>query len=119
LSSTTTNLQYTRKKYSNTYRVDFFTDNTFLLSTLGVGAAPRVLADLFSPVVGGVCSGGEIVMVTIELKSAAGGDCTVAAPAEPDDGSTVMEGTLRSLTILSPTASSTLCFECLGFEELP
>jgi hypothetical protein len=26
---------------------------------------------------------------------------------------------LVSLTVSSPAASSTLCFECLGFEELP
>jgi hypothetical protein len=53
-------------------------------------------------------------MVTIELRLAAGSDCPRAAPAEPDDGSTMMEGTLYSLIV----SSSTLCFECLGFEEL-
>jgi hypothetical protein len=42
----------------------------------------------------------------------------IAAPAELDDGSTVTEGTLCSLTVSSPAASSTLHFECLGFEEL-
>jgi hypothetical protein len=58
-------------------------------------------------------------MVTIELKPAAGDDCPSAAPTEPDDRSTVMEGTLCSLIVSSPAASLTFCFECLGFEELP
>jgi hypothetical protein len=99
--------------------VDFFTDNTYLLSTQGAGAALRVLADLFSPVMGGVYFGEAIAMVTIELGLAASSDCPGAAPAEPDDGSTFMEGMLCSLIISSSAAPSTLRFECLGFEELP
>jgi hypothetical protein len=99
--------------------VDFFTDNTFLLSTLGDGAAPRVLANTVVPAEGGVCLGGATTMVTIELRPNAGGDCPSAAPKEPDDRSTVTEGTLCSLTVSSPTVSSTIRFDCLGIEELP
>jgi hypothetical protein len=58
-------------------------------------------------------------MDTIELRLAAGGDCPSVALAESDDGSTVGEGMLCFLTVSSPAASSTLCFVCLGFEELP
>jgi hypothetical protein len=58
-------------------------------------------------------------MVTIELRPASSGDCPGAALAESDDRSTVVEGMLCSLTESSPVASSTLRFECLGFEELP
>jgi hypothetical protein len=99
--------------------VDFFNDNTFVLSTQGAGAAAKVLTDLFSLGVGSIYPDGAVMMVTIELKPAAGGDCLGATPSEPDAGSTVMEGTLCSLTVSSSTASSTLRFECLGFEELP
>jgi hypothetical protein len=38
-------------------------------------------------------------MVTIELKPAAGSDCPDTAPAEYDDGSTVVEGMLFSLIV--------------------
>jgi hypothetical protein len=57
-------------------------------------------------------------MITNELRPASGGYCPGAALAEPDNGSTMMEGTLCSLTVSSPIASTTLNFECLGFEEL-
>jgi hypothetical protein len=57
-------------------------------------------------------------MVAIELRPAAGGDCPSAAPVESDDGSTVVEGMLFSLTVSSPTSSSILTLACLGFGEL-
>jgi hypothetical protein len=95
--------------------VDFFTDNTFLLSTLGAGAAPRVLTNTVMSAEGGVCPDGAIAMVTIELRPAAGSDCPSAVPTEPDEWSTKTEGTLCSLAV----SSLILCFECLGFEELP
>jgi hypothetical protein len=57
-------------------------------------------------------------MVTIELRLAASGDCPGVALAKSDDGSTVVEGMLCSLTVSSPTSSSTATLVCLGFGEL-
>jgi hypothetical protein len=99
--------------------VDFFITNFFLLSGLGPGTAPKALASAALRAKGRVCFGGATVMVTNELRPTAGSDCPGAALAKPDDGSTVTEGTLCSLTVSSPAASLTLHFECLGFEELP
>jgi hypothetical protein len=55
--------------------VDFFTNNTFLISTLGAGAAARVLTDPFSQLVGDVCHGEATAMVTIACVLAEGGTC--------------------------------------------
>jgi hypothetical protein len=98
----------------DSYSADFFIPNFFLLSGLGAGTAPKALAGTVSPTEGRVCFGGATAMVTNEPRPAMGDDCPGVAPAEPDDGSTVIEGTLCSLTL----SSLTLRFECLGFEEL-
>jgi hypothetical protein len=84
------------------------------MSGLGAGTVHKALASAASPAKGRVCFGGATAMVTFELKPAMGGDCPGVAPAEFDDGSTVLEGMLCSLTVSSPAASSTLDFECLG-----
>jgi hypothetical protein len=83
-----------------------------------VGTTPKPLTGVALLAEGRVHFGGATAMVTNELRPAAGSDCPDAALAEPDDGSTVMEGALFSLTVSSPAASLTSCFECLGFEEL-
>jgi hypothetical protein len=88
------------------------------LSGLGAGVIPKALANTIVPLIGRVSFGGAAAMVTNELTTAVGGDCPSAAPAELNDGSTVTEGTLCSLTVSSPVAFSTLRFECLEFEEL-
>jgi hypothetical protein len=98
--------------------VDFFTPNFFLLSGLGAGTAPKALTGAVLPAEGGVCFGRAATMVTNKLRPAVGGDCHDAALVKPDNGSTMTEGTLCSLKVSSPAASSTLRFECLGFEEL-
>jgi hypothetical protein len=89
------------------------------LSGLGARIAPKALIGVASPAKGKVCFGKATAMVSIEVRPAAGGYCPGATPPESDDGSSVVEGTLRSLTVSSPAASSTLLFESLGFEELP
>jgi hypothetical protein len=76
---TTTNVQSTRKKHSDTYNVDFFTHNFFLLSGLGAGIALKALASAVLLAKGRVCFGGATTMVTIELRLAA----AVIAPARP------------------------------------
>jgi hypothetical protein len=58
------------------------------------------------------------VTATIDFGLAEDGICPGVIPAEPDDGSIVMEGTSCSLIVSSPTTSSTFCLECLGFGEL-
>jgi hypothetical protein len=73
------NLQSTRAKALDTYSADFFIGNFFFLSALGIGAAPKALANAGSPVEGGVCPGGATAMITIELKSAG----VVIASARP------------------------------------
>jgi hypothetical protein len=61
------NLQYTKEKHSDTYSADFFTDNTFFLSTRGTSPIPRALITAGSPVEGGVCPGRATATVTIKL----------------------------------------------------
>jgi hypothetical protein len=56
-------------------------------------------------------------MVTIDAAPAEGQVCLGMTSAKPIDGSTAIDGTSCSFMILSPTASPTLCLECLGFGE--
>jgi hypothetical protein len=89
----TTNLQFTSES-TQILTVQTSLLLIFLLSGLGPRIAPKALANVASPAEGRVCFSRETVMVTNELRPAAGGDCPGATPAEPDDRSTVMEGTL-------------------------
>jgi hypothetical protein len=99
------------------YSADLFIPNFFLLSGLGAGTTPKALASVALPAEGRVCFGGATAMVTNELRPAADSDCLGAALAEPDDSSTMTEGTLCSLIVSSPVASSTLRFECLDLRS--
>jgi hypothetical protein len=111
------NLQYIKEKHSDTYSVDFFIDNTFFLSTRGMGPVPKALVTIGLPVEGGVCPGGATV--TIKLRSTGGGDRFGAALAVPLDGSTATVGTPYPLAVSSPISSSTIPMVRLGFGELP
>jgi hypothetical protein len=82
----------------DTYSANFFIPNFFFLSGLGAGTVPKALTGAASPAKGRVCFGGATVMVTIELRPTAGGDCPGAAPAESDNGSTMVEGMLCTLS---------------------
>jgi len=66
-----------KKKYSATYKVDFFTAGFFILSGFGFGA-PRTLLDLSRmPAVGTKCSGGAFSRVHV------GGGAAIVTDTSP------------------------------------